>query len=142
MIDRLFNTCVDFLNWLGKVTGLTYVEISVVFNLWVQGGLLVISALIPFVIAMTQYFKNTGNLLYVMLTGILLLFYGIVFYWIFTHYGTSMQNAFDLCVEDLLRLAKQWHTTYYMVNIIIFVMGWLLAFGINIYVTWKLTHWS
>ena len=55
MIGRLFNICVDFLNWLGKVAGLTYVEISVVFNLWVQGGLLVITALFPFVIAMTPF---------------------------------------------------------------------------------------
>lgn len=55
MVDWLFRICVNFLNWLGKTTGLTYVEISVVFNLWVQGGLLVISALVPFIVALVRY---------------------------------------------------------------------------------------
>lgn len=133
MIGRLFNICVDFLNWLGKVAGLTYVEISVVFNLWVQGGLLVITALFPFVIAMTQYVKQTGNFLFVILTGVLLLLYGSVFYWVLSHYGTSMQNAFDLCVNDLLYLAKRCHTTYYVVNVLIFIVGWLICIGGNLF---------
>ena len=43
-----FGLCVLFLILLGKLFGLTYKQISVVFNLWVQGGLLALSGLIPF----------------------------------------------------------------------------------------------
>lgn len=140
MINWLFLICVNFLNWLGKTTGLTYVEISVVFNLWVQGGLLVISALIPFVVALVHYGNNTTNFVSVVLTGILLLIYVIIFCWVFIHYGTSMKYAFDLCVDDLLRVARFWHTSYNMINIIIFIMGWLAAVGMNATITWKLLH--
>ena len=140
MINWLFQICVHFLNWLGKITGLTYVEISVVFNLWIQGGLLVISALIPFAIALNHYAKGTANLSSIILAGTLLLLYSVVFCWIFVHYGISMKYAFDLCVDDLLHLAKLWHTTYNMVNIIIFIIGWLAAIGLNATITWKLLH--
>ena len=35
-----FGLCVLFLLLLGKLFGLTYKQISVVFNLWVQGSVL------------------------------------------------------------------------------------------------------
>lgn len=140
MINWLFQICVNFLNWLGKISGLTYIEISVVFNLWVQGGVLVISALIPFVLTLTYYGNNKTNFISIVLTGALLLIYCIIFCWIFVHYGTSMKDAFDLCVDDLLHLAKILNTSYYMVNIIIFFIGWLVAVGFNTLITWKLLN--
>ena len=140
MISWLFQICVNFLNWLGKTTGLTYVEISVVFNLWVQSGLLVISALIPFILALVHYSHNKASFSIVVLTGLLLLLYVFVFAWVFAHYGTKMNYAFKLCVDDLLHLAKLWHTSYYMVNIIIFIVGWIVAVSVNALITWKLLN--
>ena len=43
-----FGLCVLFLLLLGKLFGLTYKQISVVFNLWVQGAVLALSGLAPF----------------------------------------------------------------------------------------------
>ena len=43
-----FGLCVLFLVLLGKLFGLTYKQISVVFNLWVQGAVLALSGLAPF----------------------------------------------------------------------------------------------
>lgn len=43
-----FGLCVLFLLLLGKLVGLTYKQISVVFNLWVQGAVLALSGLAPF----------------------------------------------------------------------------------------------
>lgn len=40
-----FGMCVLFLLLLGKLFGLTYKQISVVFNLWVQGAVLALSGL-------------------------------------------------------------------------------------------------
>ena len=42
-----FGLCVLFLLLLGKLVGLTYKQISVVFNLWVQGAVLALSGLAP-----------------------------------------------------------------------------------------------
>ena len=44
-----FALCVLFLQGLGKCFGLTYKQISVIFNLWIQGGVLVLSGCLPFV---------------------------------------------------------------------------------------------
>ena len=46
-----FGLCVLFLLLLGKLFELTYKQISVVFNLWVQGAVLALSGLAPFGIA-------------------------------------------------------------------------------------------
>ena len=46
-----FGLCVLFLLLLGKLFGLTYKQISVVFNLWVQGAVLTLSGMAPFGIA-------------------------------------------------------------------------------------------
>ncbi len=46
-----FGLCVLFLLLLGKLFGLTYRQISVVFNLWVQGFVLALSGLAPFGVA-------------------------------------------------------------------------------------------
>ena len=42
-----FMLCVGFLLLLGKLCGMTYKQISVVFNLWVQGAVLMLSGLAP-----------------------------------------------------------------------------------------------
>lgn len=58
-----FGLCVLFLLLLGKLLGLTYKQISVVFNLWVQGAVLALSGLAPFgivVYKMTESFSTGG----------------------------------------------------------------------------------
>jgi len=141
MINWLFKICVNFLNWLGSVTGFSYVEISVIFNLWIQAGILVVSALVPFMLSLSQYFRNSGNFTTTVLTGTLLGMYSAIFVWVICHYSTNMKYAFELCVNDLLHLARLCHTSYNMVNIIIFVVGWILAFAVNVFITWKLLRW-
>ena len=46
-----FGACVVFLLLLGKCLGLSYKQISVIFNLYTQGGLLLLSSLLPLVAA-------------------------------------------------------------------------------------------
>ncbi len=53
-----FGFCVMFLRLLGKLFGLTYKQISVVFNLWVQGGILALSGLAPFGIAVCKMMES------------------------------------------------------------------------------------
>ena len=84
-----FGLCVLFLLLLGKLLGLTYKQISVVFNLWVQGAVLALSGLAPFgivVYKMTESF-STG---WLVLSFILAL------------YGTAYVFAFIIMVQHFL----------------------------------------
>lgn len=50
-------------------------------------------------------------------------------------YHLPFDYAFDLCVEDLQWLAKKWHTTYVIVNLLIFVVFFLILLVLNFYIS-------
>ena len=137
-----FGLCVLFLLLLGKLFGLTYKQISVVFNLWVQGTVLALSGLAPAGVTIYKIWESFSvNWL---LITIILALYGMVYVYGFIrmlkHYQLPFDYAFDLCVEDLNWVAKKWHTTYQMVNIVIFVILYLLLLGLNLYLGIVLLH--
>lgn len=128
-----FMLCVGFLLLLGKLCGLTYKQISVVFNLWVQGAVLMLSGVAPAAAAIYQL-ANGGSLLWIAVTAMLILYaaaYVYGFIKMLQHYHLPFDRAFDLCVNDLLIWAKKWHTTYEVTNLIIFVLLFLLLIGLN-----------
>ncbi len=130
-----FGFCVLFLLLLGKLFGLTYKQISVVFNLWVQGAILTLSGLTPFgaSICLLTDEVSMGRLL----LTFLMVCYGMVYVYAFIkmlrHYHLPFDDAFDRCVKDLEWLAAKWHTTYHIVNLLIFILFYLILLGVNIY---------
>lgn len=139
-----FFLCVLFLLLLGKLFGLTYKQISVVFNLWVQGAVLALSGLAPFGIAVYKMMESFS--IGLLALSVILALYGIAHVYAFIkmlqHYQLPFNAAFDLCVDDLKKLAKKWHTTYYMVNIIIFVLFYLILLGLNVLICYYLFHFK
>ena len=135
-----FGLCVLFLLLLGKLFGLTYKQISVVFSLWVQGAVLALSGLAPFGIAVYKMMESF-SMWWLALSAVLLI-YGIVYVYAFIkmlqHYHLPFNAAFDLCVDDLQRLARKWHTTYQMVNLLIFILFYLILLGLNILISYYL----
>lgn len=129
-----FGLCVLFLFLLGKLFGLTYKQISVVFNLWVQGAVLTLSGLAPFGVAIYKFIESF-SVSWMILT-IILACYGLVYLYAFVkmlqHYHLPFNDAFNLCVRDLKWLARRWHTTYHIVNLLIFVLFYLILLGLNI----------
>ena len=129
-----FGLCVSFLFLLGKLFGLTYKQISVVFNLWVQGALLTLSGLAP--LGFTLYKLQESLSLGWFLGVLVLACYGGVYVYAFIkmlrHYHLPFDDAFDLCVKDLMWVAEKWHTTYHMVNLLIFILFYLILLGLNI----------
>ena len=129
-----FGLCVLFLLLLGKLFGLTYKQISVVFNLWVQGAVLTLSGLAP--LGFTLYKLQESLSLGWFLGALVLACYGGVYVYAFIkmlrHYHLPFDDAFDLCVKDLMWLAEKWHTTYQMVNLLIFILFYLILLGLNI----------
>ena len=129
-----FGLCVLFLLLLGKLFGLTYKQISVVFNLWVQGGVLTLSGLAPL---MVDVFKMSESFsMGWLVLAIVLALYGFAYVYAFIkmlqHYRLPYDAAFDLCVDDLKRIAVKWHTTYEMVNLIIFIILYLILLCMNV----------
>ena len=135
-----FGLCVLFLLVLGKLFGLTYKQISVVFNLWVQGAVMTLSGLAPLGVAVYKIMDSFS--IGWLVLAIVLALYGIVYVYGFVrmlqHYHLPFDDAFDLCVKDLQLLAKKWHSTYQMVNIIIFVILFLALLGLNILISYYL----
>lgn len=135
-----FGLCVLFLLLLGKLFGLTYKQISVVFSLWVQGTVLALSGLAPFGIAVYKMMESF-SMWWLALSAVLLIYgiaYGYAFIKMLQHYHLPFDAAFDLCVDDLQRLAKKWHTTYQMVNLLIFILFYLILLGLNILICYYL----
>ena len=132
--------CVLFLLLLGKLFGLTYKQISVIFNLWVQGAVLVLSGLAPFGIAVFKMIDSFS--MWWLVLSVVLVIYGIAYVYSFIkmlqHYHLPFNAAFDLCVDDLQRLAKKWHTTYQMVNLIIFILFYLILLCLNVFICYYL----
>ena len=58
----------------------------------------------------------------------------LVLYFCF-RYAPPLAASFDRCVEDLKSLAEAWHTTYVVVNIVIFVLWWLASIAWNLLMT-------
>ena len=129
-----FGLCVLFLRLLGKIFGLTYKQISVVFNLWIQGAVLALTGVLPF--GITCYKMLTSFTPVYMVLAIVFLCYGAIYVYAFIkmlhHYHLPFDDAFDLCVEDLQALALRWHTTYQIVNLLIFIIFYLILLGLNI----------
>ena len=135
-----FGLCVLFLLLLGKLFGLTYKQISVVFNLWVQGVVLALSGLAPFGIAIYKLVESfsVGWLFLAIIFAVYGMAYVYAFIKMLQHYHLPFNDAYDLCVRDLKWLAKKWHTTYYIVNLLIFVLFYLILLGFNIFICYYL----
>lgn len=135
-----FGCCALFLLILGTCLGLSYKQISVYFNLYLQGVVLMLSGAMPLVASVYQLYCDVSwlNCLQV----IAMLFYWSIYIvgllWMINHYKGSTDYAFDLCVADLRTVAQKWRLSYHTVNLIIFIGWWLALFYINIFVAYQM----
>lgn len=130
-----FMLCAGFLLLLGKSLGLSYKQISVIFNLYLQGGLLALSGIMPFFAILCKITIDSN--LYEWLLLIACFAYASIYIAAFVglirHYHLPMNYSFDLCVSDLQAVSRKWHISYHAVNLVIFIWWWLSLIGINCY---------
>ena len=105
-----------------------------------EGAVLALSGLAPLgttVYRLTEE-VSTGRLL----LTFLMVCYGMMYVYMFIkmlrHYHLPFDDAFDLCVRDLEWLAAKWHTTYHIVNLLVFILFYLILLGLNIYLAYSL----
>ena len=127
-MESLFESCCNVMRALGNLLGLSYQEVCVVGNIYVQGALLVGATALPLWCAFKQ---QKHYMLKVVASVNALCCLALVLYFCF-RYAPPLDASFERCVDDLKNLAIAWHTTYEMVNIVIFVLWWVGC------ITWNL----
>ena len=94
----------------------------------------------PFGVVAYKLFESFSMSIFVL--AIVSLLYGIIYVYAFIkmlqHYHLPFNSAFDLCVYDLQRIAKRWHTTYQVVNLLIFILFYLILIGLNVLICYYL----
>ena len=135
-----FMLCAGFLLLLGKSLGLSYKQISVVFNLYLQGGLLALSGMMPLVAIVWNMLEHSNSIYWfvMLLTIFYASIYVVGFIGLLQHYHLPMNYAFDLCVNDLECIASKWHISYHAVNLVIFIGWWLSLVGMNVLVSYSI----
>lgn len=149
IISLIFGACCAFLMLVAKVFGLTYTEASVYVNIYAQYGILFLSSLSIVFAATKKIIRGYSKI------GILVLLHSIIYnipyiglgVFIYNRYGVhSCDMAFELCKQDLWALGKHINVTstlpyyregwteYFIVNIFIFIVLYLLLLFIN----WKI----
>lgn len=130
-----FDLCCGIMAAGAYALGLTYKEFCVIGNIYVQGLILVLSALSIFFTMVKNVRKKQSTLRIAMLivTAVYASLYVIGFVLICRHYAMPLDDAFDLCVHELSHFGQSFYDVGYIgANIIIFVLGWLLLLILNV----------
>ena len=146
IITLIFGACCALIMLLAKLIGWTYTEACVYVNLYLQYGVLILSSLSIVYVALKKILqKFSTKRLFVLLLSVL---YNIPFIglgaFLYQRYGkVNCDTAFERCKNDLWNLGTQldvptnlpyyregW-TEYYIVNIIIFIVLYLMVVMIN-----------
>ena len=134
-MEWLFDICCKILSGLGSLLGLSYMEICVIGNIHIQGGIWLLSAMIPFIVLMQHKQTFLIKKPYLILAIGYGFIHSILFIMLCGRYSFPIIDGFDVCVKDLQHIARNYSTTYQAINIYIFVGGWLLSVGWNIMIT-------
>ena len=126
--DCFFGACCGILYLTGRFLGFTYKEICVIVNIYMEAGLCLLSALWVTwaTIKCFTHRKTIGNGLIMTAGGLYSIVYIGGFMWLCQHYAMPMNDAFDLCYNELIQLAKNYNTTYNYVNYVIFILLFLV----------------
>ena len=119
-----YDTCCGAMGVSGIAWGLSYKEICVIGNIYLQPAACMLSALWLTWVAIKRFFgkKNVVNAVLMTFAVVYGLVYVAGFLWICQHYAMPMVDAFNLCYRELLLLASRYHTTYNNVNYFFFIL--------------------
>lgn len=133
----LFTLCTDFLEFLAQVFHTTYYRMSVYFNIYFQGGVLLLSALALFicsvVVTYQDGFQTKTNFLMVYAI-VQMLFIALAFY----RYRPPLDSAYYRCFYDLLTISMHNMVIYALVNILIFIVFYLMLLISNIWLSYDI----
>lgn len=145
-VSLLFGACCALIMVLARLLGWTYTEACVYINLYLQYGVMMLSTLSVVYVAWRRLAQGFSiRRLWVLALTVLynLPFVGLGV-WMYQRYGgVNPDEAFELCKNDLWALGLQLNfladlpgyregwTEYFVVNILIFIVLYLLVFFVD-----------
>lgn len=127
LVGCFFLECCGVMAYFAWLLGLTYQEFCVIGNIYLQGAICLLAALAPLLLCIRtkqapwKWLLSGGNAL----------LHLVVISLFFSHYWMPLERAFDLCVQDLNRIGALFGSSYVMVNIIIFVILFVVDLALN-----------
>lgn len=136
-MEWLFDICCKIMSSLGDLFGLSYKEICVIGNIYIQGGILVLSSFAPFIALIKMMIKKAsiGKGLYLLPSIIYGMACCFLFLLVCIRYRFPLTEAFDKCVFDLNVVTNFIHVSYETINVLIFIVLWGIAVGWNFIIT-------
>ena len=131
-MSRLFNLCTDFLVFLTRVFHTSYRRISVWVNIYIQGMVLFFAAATYCVVTLVKHgISDLSMFSWIWLLMAVLQM--VVVIWACWRYRPPLEKAFDMCYLDLERLSSRIRVPYTWLNIIIFIVIYLILLFLDIF---------
>ena len=141
----IFGVCMLFLIWLAEIFNISYIEAAVYVNLYLQGSI----SLLSFIGVLYYSVKNLAKCCkfkYIIFVVYSILFIAVHFM-LLSHYTFDVSHAFYTCQSDLFHLSEailpkisilpyvnvHWQN-YYIINVLIFIVGFLAILCANYYI--------
>ena len=127
-MDKVFQFLCACLAQIGRPFGWNYEKASVYICIHLWPLLCVVMAL-----AMLGIAVSTTNPLCIAACIIYFLF-NVFGYWaVFKHYyPDTINEIFAHCYSDLMTIAKEWNTTYAIVNLVVYVIAFTLIMAFDV----------
>ena len=127
-MDSVFQFLCRRLETIGKLFGLNYYKASVYICIHLWPILCVSMALFMLAMAICS-----SSLLWITACFIYALF-NIFGYWIVIrhYYPGTVDEIFNHCYLDLMKISEEWHTTYAIVNLIIYVVLFIAIMAFDV----------
>lgn len=127
-MDRIFQFLCACLARIGRTAGWNYEKASVYIciHLWPI-------LCIAMTVVMLSMALLSANPLMITVCSIYVLF-SMFGYWIVIkhYYPGSIEEIFEHCYSDLMTIAKEWHTSYATVNLIIYVILFIAIMAFDV----------
>lgn len=127
-MDSVFQFLCRQLEAIGKLFGLNYYKVSVYICIHLWPLLCVAMALVLLTMAILS-----STLLWIAASSVYALF-NIFGYWIVIkhYYPGTIDEIFNRCYLDLIKISEEWHTTYAIVNLIIYVVLFIAIMAFDV----------
>lgn len=118
---NFFMACCGCMAYFAHVLELTYKEFCVLGNIYLQAAICLMAAISPVIVCIRKITFVSSRIKFVV-SVMNLLIHGTVFMTICWHYWMPLEKAFNLCYNDLMHLASSTGFSYITVNLLIFVL--------------------
>lgn len=118
---NFFIACCGCMAYFAHVLELTYKEFCVLGNIYLQAAICLMAAIAPVMVCIRKKIGASSRIKF-SVSVMNFLIHGSLFVIICRHYWMPLEKAFDLCYNDLMHLASSTGFSYITVNLLIFVL--------------------